>query len=136
MLTLTESLARSLTHSLTHSPTHPPAHPPTTAQHLVQHHSDIMVLPGVLQLIIFLYLLDNETSTVVLFSAGIGCAIEFWKVTKAMTVSIDWSRGIPLPKFEDKAGWHALFSFYTLSGVWSQLWLIRRPGLKRTGVGS
>jgi hypothetical protein len=62
----------------------------------------------VLQLIIFLYLLDNETSTVVLFSAGIGTAIEFWKVTKAMTVSIDWSRGIPLPKFEDKAGGHTL----------------------------
>lgn len=57
-----------------------------------------------MQLIIFLYLLDNETSTVVLFSSGIGCAIEFWKVTKAMKVSIDWSRGIPLPKFEDKAG--------------------------------
>ena len=57
-----------------------------------------------MQLIIFLYLLDNETSKVVLFSAGIGTVIEFWKVTKAMTVSIDWSRGYPLPKFEDKAG--------------------------------
>lgn len=63
---------------------------------------------GVMQLIIFLYLLDNETSTVVLFSAGAGTAIEFWKVTKAMKVSIDWSRGIPLPKFEDKAGELAL----------------------------
>ncbi|DBB17996.1 hypothetical protein WJX82_010310 [Trebouxia sp. C0006] len=63
-------------------------------------------LNAIMQLIIFLYLLDNETSTVVLFSAGIGCAIEFWKVTKAMTVSIDWSRGIPLPKFEDKAGYN------------------------------
>ena len=57
-----------------------------------------------MQLIIFLYLLDNETSTVVLFSAGIGTLIEFWKVTKAMKVSIDWSTGVPLPKFEDKAG--------------------------------
>ena len=62
------------------------------------------------QLVIFLYLLDNETSTVVLFSAGIGTLIEFWKVTKAMKVSIDWSRGIPLPKFEDKAGMYLVFA--------------------------
>ena len=62
-----------------------------------------------LQLIIFLYLLDNETSTVVLLSAGAGTAIEFWKVTKAMKVSVDWSRGFPLPKFEDKAGMHYRF---------------------------
>lgn len=55
-------------------------------------------------MIIFLYLLDNETSKVVLFSAGVGTLIEFWKVTQAMKVSIDWSRGFPLPKFEDKAG--------------------------------
>ena len=40
------------------------------------------------QLIIFLYLLDNETSMVVLFSTGIGTLIEFWKVTKAMDVKI------------------------------------------------
>jgi hypothetical protein len=32
------------------------------------------------QLVIFLYLLDNETSMVVLASAGVGTAIEFWKV--------------------------------------------------------
>ena len=32
------------------------------------------------QLVIFLYLLDNETSAVVLLSTGVGCAIEFWKV--------------------------------------------------------
>ncbi|KDD74795.1 Cleft lip and palate transmembrane protein 1, partial [Helicosporidium sp. ATCC 50920] len=42
------------------------------------------------QLVIFLYLLDNETSLVVLASAGIGTAIEFWKVTKAMDVSVRW----------------------------------------------
>ena len=57
-----------------------------------------------MQMVIFLYLLDNETSKVVLFSAGIGTLIEFWKVTKAMKVSLDWSTGFPLPKFEDKAG--------------------------------
>lgn len=65
-----------------------------------------------MQLVIFLYLLDNETSTVVLFSAGIGTLIEFWKVTKAMKVSIDWSRGFPLPKFEDKAGVTCMLCLY------------------------
>ncbi|KAL3148018.1 hypothetical protein ABBQ38_014310 [Trebouxia sp. C0009 RCD-2024] len=59
------------------------------------------------QMVIFLYLLDNETSTVVLCSAGIGTLIEFWKVTKAMKVSLDWSTGFPLPKFEDKAGYNS-----------------------------
>jgi hypothetical protein len=39
------------------------------------------------QLVIFLYLLDNETSFVVIISSGVGTAIEFWKVTKAMDVS-------------------------------------------------
>ena len=68
--------------------------------------ASILLLTGTscMQLVIFLYLLDNETSTVVLISAGIGTLIEFWKVTKAMAVSIDWSKGFPLPKFEDKAG--------------------------------
>lgn len=32
------------------------------------------------QVIIFLYLLDNETSYVILFSSGVGAAIEIWKV--------------------------------------------------------
>lgn len=57
-----------------------------------------------LQLVIFLYLLDSETSYVVIASSGIGTVIEFWKVTKAMNVTIDRSRGYPMIKFEDKAG--------------------------------
>ncbi|KFM27526.1 Cleft lip and palate transmembrane protein 1 [Auxenochlorella protothecoides] len=46
----------------------------------------IMINAGC-QLIIFLYLLDNETSYVILFSSGMGTAIELWKVTKAMDIS-------------------------------------------------
>lgn len=34
------------------------------------------------QLVIFLYLLDSETSMVVLFSSGVGMLIEFWKVRR------------------------------------------------------
>lgn len=56
------------------------------------------------QLIILLYLLDNETSMVVLFSSFVGTGIEFWKVTKAMNVSFDPSR-FPYIKFEDRASY-------------------------------
>ena len=41
------------------------------------------------QLVILLYLVDNETSYVVLISSFLGTGIEFWKVTKAMKVSVD-----------------------------------------------
>lgn len=37
------------------------------------------------QLVIFLYLMDNETSWMVLISSGIGVFIEFWKINKVAT---------------------------------------------------
>lgn len=40
------------------------------------------------QLIVFLYLLDNETSWMILASSGIGCCIEFWKIGKAMHIEV------------------------------------------------
>lgn len=40
------------------------------------------------QLIVFLYLLDNDTSWMILASSGIGCCIEFWKIGKAMHVEV------------------------------------------------
>lgn len=58
-----------------------------------------------LQAIIFLYLLDNNTSFVVLGSAGVGTLIEFWKITKAVDVSIDRSGRFPKLSFKDKAGY-------------------------------
>ncbi|KAL4425896.1 hypothetical protein ABPG75_009912 [Micractinium tetrahymenae] len=55
------------------------------------------------QLVIFLYLLDNETSMVVLFSSGVGMLIEFWKVTKAMKVAVTRTRsGLPWLSFQDR----------------------------------
>lgn len=53
------------------------------------------------QLVILLYLFDNETSMVVLFSSVVGTAIEFWKVTKAMQVTWDPTR-FPFLKFQDR----------------------------------
>ena len=58
-----------------------------------------------LQIVVFLYLLDNDTSFVILASSGIGLLIEFWKITKAMDVSIDRSGSFPMLRFKDKAGY-------------------------------
>ena len=65
----------------------------------------MVVLNSFMQLVIFLYLLENDTSMVVLFSSGVGCAIEFWKITKCMTVEVNWSGRIPSISFKDKVGY-------------------------------
>ncbi len=57
------------------------------------------------QVIIFLYLVEEDTSYLVLFSSGLGLIIEFWKLTQAMSISIDWSRGYPVLKFADKSSY-------------------------------
>ncbi len=47
-----------------------------------------MIINTVFQLIILLYLMDNETSFMVLMSNAVGVAIEMWKISKAVKVSI------------------------------------------------
>lgn len=64
-----------------------------------------ILINSVCQLIIFLYLLDNETSFVVLMSSGVGTAIEFWKVTKAMNVTLDRRGRLPRIRFRDRASY-------------------------------
>ncbi|KAL8171833.1 hypothetical protein V2J09_023637 [Rumex salicifolius] len=61
-----------------------------------------VVVNFVCQLIVFLYLLDNETSWMILASSGVGCCIEFWKIGKAMHVEIDRSGTIPMLRFRDR----------------------------------
>jgi len=36
----------------------------------------------------FLYLLDNDTSWMILASAGVGAVIDAWKITRAVNVSV------------------------------------------------
>ncbi|KAH3764851.1 Transmembrane CLPTM1 family protein [Pelomyxa schiedti] len=62
-----------------------------------------LMLNTICQVIIFLYLLDNETSWMIIISCGIGLLIEFWKIGKAVKVSIHWYRNkIPFLKFSDR----------------------------------
>ena len=49
------------------------------------------------QAIILLYLFDNDTSLVVLGSSVMGLAIECWKLTQAMDVSVVRGGGVPPP---------------------------------------
>ena len=62
-----------------------------------------MFLNTFAQLIIFLYLLDNDTSFMILISCGIGVAIEFWKLQRACKVTVDAQ--FPFLHFEDDEGY-------------------------------
>ena len=55
------------------------------------------------QLIIFLYLLDNETSWMILLSAGVGVGIEGWKITKTNDVTV--SKKFPFIHLKDKSSY-------------------------------
>ncbi len=46
------------------------------------------------QTVVFLYLLDENTSLLVLGPSGVAALIEMWKVTKALKVEVSWSGGI------------------------------------------
>lgn len=54
------------------------------------------------QLIVTLYLLDNETNFMVMFGQIVGLVIECWKITKAMHVSLVWWRGIPMLHLKER----------------------------------
>ncbi|OIW18237.1 hypothetical protein TanjilG_06321 [Lupinus angustifolius] len=61
-----------------------------------------VVVSFISQLIVFLYLLDNDTSWMILGSSGVGCIIEFWKIGKAMHIEIDRTGRIPMLRFRDR----------------------------------
>jgi hypothetical protein len=61
-----------------------------------------------MQLVILLYLFDNDTSWIILISASIGLLIEGWKITKAVEVTVAWPQGgLPSISFKDRATYTA-----------------------------
>ena len=62
-----------------------------------------VVFNAVCQAIIFLYLLDNDTSWMVLLSSGLGLGIEAWKITKCMDVRV--TAEFPFVALGDKHGY-------------------------------
>jgi len=77
-----------------------------------------MVVNFFFQLVIFLYLLDNDTSYMVLVSNGVGIAIEFWKLSKALSISfaggkISWNENesykTKTKEYDEIATSHLLF---------------------------
>eukprot|EP01006_Ploeotia_vitrea_P046589 TRINITY_DN67039_c4_g1_i2.p1 TRINITY_DN67039_c4_g1~~TRINITY_DN67039_c4_g1_i2.p1 ORF type:complete len:684 (-),score=107.07 TRINITY_DN67039_c4_g1_i2:89-2101(-) len=57
------------------------------------------------QVVIFLYLLDHETSWMILLSAGLGCGIEFWKLLKMLDVTWKKLGPVPYPTFKSKVAY-------------------------------
>eukprot|EP01126_Amoeba_proteus_P029887 TRINITY_DN2953_c0_g2_i5.p1 TRINITY_DN2953_c0_g2~~TRINITY_DN2953_c0_g2_i5.p1 ORF type:complete len:255 (-),score=48.59 TRINITY_DN2953_c0_g2_i5:31-795(-) len=58
------------------------------------------------QVIVLLYLLDNETSWMVLFSVVLGLITEAWKVTRSVHISTHWWRGkVPYITLKDKTSY-------------------------------
>ena len=64
------------------------------------------------QFIVFLYLFDNDTSFMILVSVAVGIAIEMWKITKAVNVSIDRSGSFPRLRFKDKESYSSITKEY------------------------
>ncbi|OQS03337.1 CLPTM1-like membrane protein [Thraustotheca clavata] len=48
-----------------------------------------VVLNAFFHLVIFLYLVDNDTSWMILFSSGLGVVLDFWKIKKAVKITRD-----------------------------------------------
>ncbi len=87
------------------------------------------------QLIIFLYLLDSETSWMILLSAGVSVAIEGWKITKTNDVTL--SKRFPFvhladknsyksktKEFDEQATYYLSFLVYPLVAVYALYSLI------------
>lgn len=61
-----------------------------------------MMMSTVFQVVIFLYLLDNDTSWMVLLSSGGGVAVELWKLRKALSLKLTWRGWLPQLSVQDK----------------------------------
>ena len=50
------------------------------------------------QTVILLYLYDNETSYMILFSSALGVCIEYWKLSKVFQLNMIWVHGHAVPR--------------------------------------
>ena len=67
-----------------------------------------ILINSLFQFIIFFYLLDSETSWIVLASVGIGALIELWKLTRVFEIRWAKAKYIPFlytPSFHDRASY-------------------------------
>jgi hypothetical protein len=67
-----------------------------------------ILINTVFQLIIFLYLFENETSLIIMASAGIGTFIELWKLTRIFEIKWTKLKYFPLiyvPAFHDRSSY-------------------------------
>ena len=56
----------------------------------------------IVQAVVLLYLIDEGTSWLVVGSSAVGLAIEMWKITKAVHVTVDRSGVIPRLRFKQQ----------------------------------
>eukprot|EP01097_Dermamoeba_algensis_P009932 TRINITY_DN7156_c0_g1_i1.p1 TRINITY_DN7156_c0_g1~~TRINITY_DN7156_c0_g1_i1.p1 ORF type:complete len:308 (-),score=56.74 TRINITY_DN7156_c0_g1_i1:17-940(-) len=64
-----------------------------------------ILLNTICHFVIFLYLLDNDTSWVILISNFVGLLIEIWKIQKAMIIKLSWRGYIPIIHLEDRVSY-------------------------------
>lgn len=63
-----------------------------------------IILNAVSQLIILLYLMDQETSWLIIVSSSLGTLIEFWKITRVVNMAVNrTARGWPTVSFSFKS---------------------------------
>ena len=76
------------------------------------------------QLIILLYLFDNDTSWMILGSSCVGLVIELWKLRKAVRVEVTWPPGVWVPSLRIISS-----SSYTTGGANSTVTITSRNPL-------
>ena len=67
-----------------------------------------ILINSIFQLIIFLYLLESETSWIILLSVGIGAIIELWKISRVFEIKWTKLKYFPLiylPTFHDRSSY-------------------------------
>jgi len=82
-----------------------------------------LFLNFICQVIIFLYLVDNDTSWMILISCGIGLLVEIWKIRKAVIIKIDRTKWIPI-SFEDRESYASKTREYDIQAMRYLSWAL------------